>query len=196
MIVVLRALVRLLAFLLLVALAATGLALAVFSVQGGDSGLSLAALADFLRLHELRDSVEGSLSGLEGSGSLDFVALLIGLGVVALALVLLLGALVPARERLVTLASGEGRLAARRRPLAQMARALSEGSEGITSARARVKPGRRSGGKVKVRADCTRRTEPGVATEGIEQALAPLTDGVGLKAKVGTRQADRGSRVQ
>ncbi len=195
-VILLRALVRLLGFLLLVTLAVAGLALAVFCIQGGDSGLSLPALAELLRLHDLRDGVEGSLSQLEGSGSLDFVALLIGLGLIALALVLLLGALVPARERLVTLASGEGRLAARRRPLAQMARALAEGGDGITSAKAKVRPGRRSGGRVRVRADRTRLTEPGVATEGIERELAPLSDGFGLKPKVRTRRADRGSRVQ
>ncbi len=192
----LRALVRLVGFLLLVILAGAGLALAVFSIQSGDSGLSLAGLADLLRLHDLRDGVEDSLSGLEDSGSLDLVALLIGLGVIAVGLLLLLGVLVPARERLVALGSGKGRLAARRRPLAQVARALAERGDGVTSAKAKVKPGRRGGGKVKVRADRTRLTEAGPATDAIMRELAPLSEGFGLEPKVRTRQADRGARVQ
>ncbi len=194
-VILLRGLVRLLGFLLLVLLAVAGLALAVFCIQGGDSGLSLAALAEALRLDELRDSVDSSLSELEDAG-LDLLALLIGLGLIALALALLLGVFVPTRERLASAGSGDERLAARRRPLAQVARALAERSEGVTSAKTRVKPGRRRGGKLKVRADRTRETGAGTAREGIERELAPLCDGFGLKPKVRTRLADRGSRVQ
>lgn len=195
-VILLRALVRLLGFLLLVILAVAGLALAVFCIQGGDSGLSLPALADALRLQDLRDSVDSSLSELEDSGSLDILALLIGLGLIALALALLMGVFVPTRERLVSVGSGDGRLAARRRPLAQMARALAERSEGVTSVKIKVKPGRRRGGKVKVRADHTRQTGAGAARKSIEHELAPLSESFGLRAKVRTRLADRGSRVQ
>ncbi|MDQ3434233.1 MAG: hypothetical protein ACR2F4_04970 [Thermoleophilaceae bacterium] len=195
-VILLRALVSLLGFLLLVILAAAGLALAVFCIQGGDSGLSLPALADALRLPDLRDSVDGSLGDLEDSGPVDLLALLIGLGLIALALALLLGVFVPARERLVSVAPGDEGLAARRRALAHIARALAERSDGITSAKAKVKPARRGGGKVKVRADRTRQTEAGAAKERIEHQLAPLSDGFRLKPKVRTRLADRGSRVQ
>jgi len=195
-VILLRPLVRLLGFLLLVILAAAGLALAVFSIQGGDSGLSLAALADALRLPDLRDSADNSLSELEGSGSLDLRSLLIGLGLVALALGLLLGVFVPTRERLVSLASGDGRVAARRRPLAQIARTLVERSEGTTAAKTKVKPGRRGGGKVKVRADLSRSADADAAKKAIEHELAPLSEGFDLRAKVRTRLAERGSRVQ
>jgi hypothetical protein len=194
-VILLRAVVRLLGFLLRVILAVAGLALAVFCIQGGDSGLSLPALAEALRLDELRDSVDSSLSELE-DGGLDLLALLIGLGVIALALALVLGVFVPTRERLVSVGSGDERLAARRRPLAQVARALAERSEGVTSVKTKIKPGRRRGGKVKVRAECTRQTEARAARDDIERELAPLSEGFQLKPKVRTRLGDRGSRVQ
>jgi len=195
-VILLRALVRLLGFLMLVVLAVAGLALAAFSIQDGESGLSLPALADALRLHDLSDSVDSSLSALERSGSPDLVSLLIGLGLMALGVLLAAGVFVPARERLVSLESEEGRLAARRRPLAQVARALAERGEGVTTAKTKVRPGRRRGGKVKVRADHTRMTAPGAAKERVERELLPLSDGFGLKPEVRTRPADRGSRVQ
>jgi len=59
-----------------------------------------------------------------------------------------------------------------------------------------VKPGRRSGGKVKLRADRTRQAEASSVRKGIERELSPLCEGFGLKSKVSTRLADRGSRVQ
>jgi len=194
-VILLRGSVSLLGFLLLLVLAVVGLALAVFSIQTGDGTLSLATLADALRLSDLRDSVDGSLSDLE-SGAADLQALLIGLGVIALGVLLLLGVFVPSRERLVALGQGDGQLAARRRPLAQVARALAERGEGITTAKAKVKPGRRSGGKVKLRADRTRQAEASSVRKGIERELSPLCEGFGLKSKVSTRLADRGSRVQ
>jgi len=106
-VILLRGSVSLLGFLLLLVLAVVGLALAVFSIQTGDGTLSLATLADALRLSDLRDSVDGSLSDLE-SGAADLQALLIGLGVIALGVLLLLGVFVPSRERLVALGQGDG----------------------------------------------------------------------------------------
>ena len=66
-----------------------------------------------------------------------------------------------ARERLVTLASTEaGEVAARRRPLAQAATALVEQVRGVTEARVRVRPRRRGGGRMKVRASRARPIDP------------------------------------
>lgn len=195
-VILLRGLVRLLGFLLLVVLAVTGLAVTVFCIQGGESGLSLPALAETLRLHELRDNVESLLSELEDTGPLDLLPALLGLGLIALALALLVGVFVPTRERLVSAKSGDGRLAARRRALGQVAGALAERGGGVTSIKAKVKPGRRQGGKIKVRADRTRQTEPAEAKRSVQEQLEPLCDGFGLTTKVSTRLADRGSRVQ
>jgi len=194
--IVLRALVRLVGFLLLAVLALAGAAIAVFCIQGGDTGLSPAALAEALRLHEWRDAIDSFLDDLEGSGALDLPALLGALGAIVVAVLLLAGALVPTRERLVSVAEGDGRLAARRRALAEVARALGERADGVTRIKARVRPGRRRGGTVRVRADHVRPVKPEDARRAVERELAPVTDGFGLKARVRARLGERDARVQ
>jgi len=194
-VILLRGLMRVLGFLLLLALALVGGALAVFSIEGGDSGLSVPALAGHLGLPGVRDTVEGFLSGLEDGSAGRVLPFLAALGVAALALLLLPGVFVPARERLVSLGSGEGRLNARRRPLAQAAGALAARTEGVTAVKAKVRPGRRLA-TVKVRADVTRAVSAEEVRSAIEQSLAPLTEAFDLKARVQTRDPDRGPRVQ
>ena len=125
MILLARALVRVISFVLLVILAVAGLVLAVFCISTGTSGPSLGGLAHLLDLGSLRDTVGSWLGQLEASGAVAGIAAVCGLAAMLLGLLLLAGILVPRRERLVTLASGEhGTIAARRRPLAQAATAL------------------------------------------------------------------------
>ena len=59
--IMIRALGRLLTLLLLVALALAGLTVAIFSIGSDDSTVSLPALAGYLRLPELSDTVGGWL---------------------------------------------------------------------------------------------------------------------------------------
>ena len=61
MVLVLRALAALIGLLLLVVLAAAGLAAAIFSLQAGDGTLSLSDLASLLSLDGVRDSVDNCI---------------------------------------------------------------------------------------------------------------------------------------
>jgi hypothetical protein len=193
-VILLRGVARLVAFLLLIALAAAGALVAVFAIQGGDSGLSEPGLAKLVHLPQLRGTLDSFLGSLEGGGPVAVATLLAGLGAILAGVLLLLGVLVPARERLVSLEdSGEGTLAARRRPLAQLARALADRAEGVDRTRVKVRPGRRSGGRLRVRADARRGAEAPAVESAIGGALAPL-DPFGLKTTVSARAAGDGAR--
>lgn len=190
-----RALVRLVSFLLLVLLALAGLLVAVFCIGTGSTGPSLGGLADLLQLSSLRDTVGAWLDQLEASGPVAVVAALSGLGATLLGLLLVAGVLVPRRERLVTLATGEhGTLAARRRPLAQAATTLVEQVRGVTEARVRVRPRRRAGGRLAVRASRSRPADPGQLRDAIRERLGSLTDPFKLSTRVEVRR--RGARVE
>jgi Family of unknown function (DUF6286) len=196
-VILLRALVRLVSFLLLLMLAVLGGAVAPFSIQGGDTGLSIPALAEIVRLPELRETLDGFLRALEGSGPVAAMTLLGATAAFLLGVLLLIGVLVPRRERMVALDSSErGKLAARRRPLAQLATALAERAEGVTQARVRVRPRRASGGRVDVRAERTPAAEPESVKQAVAQALEPLTGPFKLKARSSSRLGGSGSRVQ
>jgi hypothetical protein len=196
MIVSARALVRLVGFVALVALAAGGLALAVFSIETGTSGPSLGRLAKLLHLGSLRATVGQWLGQLETHGSVAILAGACGIGAILLGLLLLAGVLVPRRERLVTLSRGEpGTVAARRRPLAQVATALVERERGVTEARVRVRPmRRRTGGRLSVRASRARRADPRQVQTAVREALRGITEPFKLKARVDVRR--QGARVE
>jgi hypothetical protein len=190
-----RLLARVVTFVVLVAVALAGLALAVFCIGTGTDGPSLAHLAGLLHLASLRDTTGEWLSGLEGSGSVATIAGLCGIGAILLGLLLLVGLLVPRRERLVTLAQDEsGTVAARRRPLAQIATALVEQVRGVTEARVRVRPRRRGGGRLAVRASRTRPAEPSEVKRSVQEQLAGLTQPFALTTRVDAPR--RGSRVE
>lgn len=187
---VLRALVRLVAFLLLVLLALVGLAVIVVAVDPSGG-------ASLLRLPQLRDVVGDWLDGLQGSGATPVVSVLGGAGAVLLGLLLLIGLLVPRRERLVSLRrTGRGTLAARRRALSQVATGLVEQTRGVTEAKVKVKPRRRAGGRLLVRASRTGLAEPAEVQRGIAAELEDLTQPFRLKASIRLRAGGRGARVQ
>ena len=195
--ILLRALLRLVTFVLLVVLAVAGLAAAVFSIQGGTGGLSLPKLAEYAQLPAVRDRTGDLLSAVEASGSVARYSLLAGAIAVLLGLLLLIAALVPRRERLVELERGDdGTLNARRRPLAQAARALVEPARGVTEAKVRARARRRGGGTLRVRALRTRPAQDAAIRASIAERLQPLTQPFKLKTTVRVREADRGARVQ
>lgn len=195
MILLARALVRLVSFLLLVILAVAGIVLAVFCISTGTTGPSLGGLASTLHLASVRDTVGNWLGQLEASGSVAVIAGVCGLGAILLGLLLLAGLLVPRRERLVTLASdGEGTLAARRRALAQAAQTLVEQVRGVTDARARVRPRRRAGGRLRVRASRTKAADPRQVRSAVDDQLRELTDPFTLTTRVEVTRD--GARVQ
>lgn len=123
--------------------------------------------------------------------------LLAGLGAMALGLALLAGLFVPRRERLVTLdEDANGRLAARRRPLAQTAGALVEQVRGVTQVKAKVRPGRRKGGRIRLTADRSRTADAKMVQRAADEALHDLTSSFALRARIRTRLGDGGSRVE
>lgn len=197
MILLLRALDRLLAVTLLVALAAAGAVVAVFCIGDGTGNLSLHRLSDLVNLPQLRDTVGDWLGRLEADGGVALLGVVAGVGAVALGLLLLAGLLVPRRERLVTLESdGESTITARRRALAAVARALAEQARGVTRAKARVRPRRRRGAKLRVRVDRTRPTPAKEVRDAVRAQLEPVTGSLPLVTRVRTRLGTGSARVE
>ncbi len=198
MISLLRAVARLVTFALLVVLAVCGLAIAVFAIGWSRTGdFNLPGLARLVHLDYLREQVGELLHDLAAPGAVAGITLLCGLGALAVGLWLLVGALWPRRERLVVLdKSEEGTLAARRRVLGRVASALAEQTRGVTATKVRVRPGRRRGGRVAVRADYSRTQEPRQVRQRTQLELAPLTDTFGLRTRVQPRLGRRGRRVE
>ena len=195
MIALARVLARVVGFVVLVVLAAAGIVLAVFCIGTGTHGPSLGALARLLSLASVRDSVGHWLAKMEAPGSVAVIAGICGLGAIALGLLLIAGVLVPRRERLVQLSDDErGKLAARRRPLAQVATALVERVRGVTDARVRVRPFRRTGGRLSVRASRTRRADADEVRRAVSEQLESLTQPFKLKARVDVPR--RAARVE
>jgi len=198
MILLLRAIARLVTFVLLVVLALCGLAIAVFAIGGSRTGdFNLPGLARLVHLGDLRNQVGELLHDLEGPGPVAGITALCGLAAVALGLLLLAGALWPRRERLVILQrSEEGTLAARRRVLGRAASTLAEQTRGVTAIKIKVRPGRRRGGRLAVRADHSRTQEPQDVRQRTQLALAPLTEAFGLRARITPRLGRHGRRVE
>src|SRR6476469_8700488 len=185
MIVLARTLARIVGFLVCVVLALGGLLLAVFTIGTGTHGPSLGGLARLLSLHSVRDTVGPWLARVEAPGSVAVIAGVCGVGAIALGLLLIAGVLVPRRERLVQLAEDErGKLAARRRPLAQIATSLVEPVRGVSVARVRVRPFRRVGGRLSVRASRTARADADEVRRAVAEQLESLTGPFKLKARV------------
>jgi hypothetical protein len=195
MILLARLVARVVGFLLLVALAVAGIVLAVFCIGTGTHGPSLGGLARLLSLGSVRDSVGDWLARMEAPGSVAVIAGLCGLGAIACGLLLLAGVLIPRRERLVQLAEEEqGTVAARRRPLAQIATALVEQVRGVTEARVRVRPFRTSGGRLAVRASRTPQSDAAAVASAVREQLESLTQPFKLKLRVAVPR--RGARVE
>jgi len=197
MVLVLRALARLVTFVLLLALAVAGGAAALFSIQAGEDPLSLASLAGLLRLAELRDTVGDYLDQLEADGPLASISLLAGAGAVVASLLLLIGALAPRRERLLVLEEGdEGRIAARARPFEQLAAAaVRRGGATDARARLRVQRGGRSG-RLGLRLAHPRNEPASALTERASAELAPLLTPFRVEPRIEAKVADKGARVR
>lgn len=199
-IVPLRALTRAVTFLLLLVLAAAGLAAAVFSTMGDNDTFSLPRLARHLHLPELRGVVGDYLGALEASGHTAWISVAAGAGAVLLGLALLAGALAPRRERLVVLDedSDGARLAVGRRPLSQIAAVLADQQRGVTQTKARVRPrrlGRR--GLLHVSVFHPRNQVSEQVAARVSEAVGQLGEAFGLKTSVRARRGERGrARVQ
>lgn len=198
MVLLLRALARLVGFVVLLALALAGLAAAVFSISGGDGTLTLPGLVELARLDDFSEDVGAFFERLESDGSAAVVAALAGLGAVVLGLGLLVGALVAGRERLLVLHRGQdGTVAARRRAVAQTASALAEQPRDVVSAKAKVRPRRRgTGGRLRLTAYHAQTASEPAVEDAARRQLEPLTGPFSLRVKVDGRVPRRGGRVR
>lgn len=182
----LRALARLVTFVLLVVLAVLGLAVAVYAIGGGET------LGPKLGLSEALGAVSAFLAAAEP----DTVAVLGGIAAVIVGVALLLGALVPPRERLIVIEDGDdGKVGARPRPLGQIAEALAAQVRSVYEVRARVRPKRRRGGRLDVSPYHPRNVAGPEVKQSVSDSVEPLARGFDLKARVRPRLAQKGSRV-
>ena len=194
----LRGFARIVAFLLLAALALAGLTVAVFSIQGGAGPLSLPGLAQHVSLPELRETVGDYLADLEADGPTARVSALAGAAAIFSGILLLAGALAPRRERLVILdEEDDKKIAARRGALANVAETLAEQGRGVSEAKVRVRPKRVGrGGRLHVKVSHPRRESAAQVEQRALTRLAPLTEPFELKARVDARTGDGKARVQ
>jgi hypothetical protein len=192
-----RALARLIALILSATLAVAGLAVAVFSAQGDTSALSLPHLAGLLRLNDLLGNVGLLLRHVEAGGPVAKVATLIGAGAVALGLLLLFGALVSRRERLVVMRRDEaGTIAAHPRAIGQAAVTLGEQSRDVLHATAKARPKRHgAGGRLRLTAYHAQSSDGSGATTASRDRVRALAESFSLGVRVRSRVPRRGARV-
>jgi hypothetical protein len=192
-----RALARLVALLLTTALALAGLGVAVFSIQGDSSTLSLPSLAGHARLDDAHARAGVFLADLEADGPPAKVAALAGAGASMLGLVLLFGVLARRREPLVVISSDEGgTIAARPRALGQAATTLAEQSRDVLQARARTTARHRGrGGRLRLTAYHAPSTGQEDATAAGRARVQALAEAFSLRVRVRGRVPRRRARV-
>jgi hypothetical protein len=193
-----RALARLVGTLLLIVLAVGGIVVAVFCIPGDEETLSLPHLASLLHLDELRSTIGGWFEGLEASGPDAALAALCGLGAIALGLLLLIGAIVPGRDRLLTLDEAEeGRLTAQRRPTQKALESLAERPGDVLAAKARVRPHRTGrGGRASLVLTKTKTTDETPRGERARADLQDLEQSLDLTVSTHDRRPRKGTGVQ
>lgn len=173
-----RGVTRLVALVVLPVLALLSLAVTVAVVAGGSrttDALASLGVTDAWR----------SLGDALGGGRLDAQTVAIA-GAVALVagLVLLVGALVPRKERDVPLAADHD-LAVRRRALRQALGAVAETVPGVSDARVRVRLRRvRDGGRVRIRAARVARGDGSAIVAAVRARVEPVATALGLRARV------------
>jgi hypothetical protein len=195
----LRAFARVIGAVLMVLLALLGLGVAMYCV---DALVSLGSIRPdrLLHLPSVRQHVGRFLDQVGAPGPTAGLALLCGLGAMLLGILLLIGVLGRRRQRLVILESDSqtGAIAARRRPLGEMARALAEPASGATSVKRPTFSLSRRGtrGKLKINATRTRTTDPRELQTAVQTAVEPITEPFGLRPRVRVRLGESGNRAQ
>jgi len=191
-----RGLARLVALILTATFAVAGLAVAVFSIQGDSSTLSLPNLARHAQLDDLLGDAGDFLTSLEADGPTATIAALAGAGAVMLGLLLLFGVLARRRERLIVLRrDAGGTVAARPRAIGHAAATLAEQSRDVLDVKARTGARRRgSGGRLRLTVHVGRSTDRAAATTAIRERVQALTGGFSLRLRVRGRGAARRAR--
>jgi hypothetical protein len=193
----LRLLAALLGFLLLVVLAAGGLVVAIFCLRGGTATLSLPHLAELLSLGDLRETVGGWFASLEAEGPAAVLAALCGAGAILLGIGLLIGALVPTRERLLVVErSDRGSLSVRRRAAGSALAALAERPRDVLKAKAKVRPNRnRAGGRARLTLVHADRDDERTAAQRARAQLDELAEQLSLRLQRRLKRPRSGGRA-
>lgn len=178
-----RGVTRIVALVVLPVLAVVALGAAVAAVAGGRR---TADAAEALGVTAAWRSVGDALAG----GAVDERTLaLVGAGALAGGLVLLVGVLVPRRERDLPLQDDET-LAVRRRAIRQAVGHLAGGVNGVADARVRVRARRlRSGGRLRIRAARVARADASTVVPAVGARVRPVADALGLRTRVRGRAA-------
>lgn len=196
---VLRPLARLVGAIWMIVLALFGLAVAMYCF---DAVINLGSARPdrLLDLPSVRRHVGRFLDQIAAPGTTAGLALLCGLGAMLIGLLLLVGVVGPRKQRLAILEQDgpAGAIAARPKPLRDMARALAERARGATSVkRPRLSLSRRgTRGKLKVSATRTRTTDPEELEAALQRAVEPITEPFNLKPRVRVRLGQSGNRTQ
>jgi hypothetical protein len=199
MMVLLRALARLIGAAWMIVLALLGLGVALYCF---DAVISLGSARPdrLLGLPSVRSHVGRFLDQVAAPGPTAGLALLCGLGAMLLGIVVLLGTLRSRRQRLVVLERDprDGTLAARPRTLRAMARVLAEQAPGATSVRRpKLALSRRgSRGRLKVTASRARTSDRRQVESALKERLEPISEPFSLRPRVRVRLGERGERVQ
>jgi hypothetical protein len=193
----LRLLAAVLGFLLLVVIAVGGIVVAIFCLRGDSATLSLDHLASLISLPDLRDKIGPFLESLEADGPAAALAALCGAGAILLGIGLLVGALVPRRERVLIVERGDrGTIAARRRAAADALADLAERPREILSAKAKVSPNRkRAGGRARIKLTEAAGTDERPQAERSRAELDQLGTSLSLKLQSVRRAPRRGGRA-
>ena len=132
------------------------------------------------------------------SGPTAWWSVLGGLLAMLLGLFLLAGLLLPRRERLVIIREDEaGRIAARRRPYAQVAEVLAQQERGVTRAKARVRPSWRGrGGSLELTATRTPLADEADVERRVGRGVEPLAQAAGLRMQIRSRLGTGRDRVE
>jgi hypothetical protein len=193
----LRFLARLLAVVLLAVIAVGGIVVAVFCLRGDEATLSLSHLCHLLSLDDFAATLGGWLETLEADGPVAALAALCGAGAVLIGLGLIVGALVPRRERLLIISREErGTIAARRRAVGSALGSLAERPRDVLRARARVKPSRGgSGGQARLRLVTATHADERPDAEAARADLDRFADSMSLRLARRVSHPRRGGRA-
>jgi hypothetical protein len=193
----LRLLAAVVSFLLLMVMAVGGIVVAIFCIRGGAATLSLHHLASLISLPGLRDKLGPWLDSLEADGPAAALAALCGAGGVLLGIGLLIGALVPRRERvLVVERTDRGTITARRRAVGNALADLAERPREILSAKAKVSPNRkRPGGRTRIKLTEAAGTDERQQAVQARTDLEDLAEALSLKLQTVSRRPRRGGRT-
>lgn len=177
-----RALTRLVALVVLPVLGLVAAAFAVAAIAGGSSARSL---AESVQLTAAWREVGTFLSETAPSGGTT--VLVAAAGAVIGGIVLLIGALAPARERELRL-GGDPDTTVRRRALRGAIASLAGSARGTTGTRVRLRTRRlRSGGRLRVTATRSPRAQADPIRQALDERVAPLAAAFSLRTKITAR---------